>query len=180
MTARGGAVLVAWLVSVAVLAAAAAGDIRVTPIITEGKVSASFTADAVFTGDVRAVVQSGLLLTFTYTIELKRPSSFWWDRTVTTTSVGSSVKFDNLTGVYQVSKMQEGQVTWSERTEDANEARTWMTTFERVLVASGDELEPNADYYLRVRLRTSPRRTFSLWPWGADDAVGRADFTFIR
>jgi hypothetical protein len=31
-----------------------------------------------------------------------------------------------------------------------------------------------------VRMRTSPRRTFPLWPWGTDDGTGRADFTFIR
>jgi hypothetical protein len=30
-----------------------------------------------------------------------------------------------------------------------------------------------------VRLRASPKRTFSFWPWGGDDSVGRADFTFL-
>jgi hypothetical protein len=55
-----------------------------------------------------------------------------------------------------------------------------MTTFERVPLQPGEPLEPNADYYVRVRLHASPKRTFSLWPWGRDDGSGRADFTFIR
>ena len=43
-----------------------------------------------------------------------------------------------------------------------------------------EPLEANADYYVRVRLRMSPRRTFSIWPFGRDDGSGRKDFTFIR
>jgi hypothetical protein len=90
------------------------------------------------------------------------------------------VKFDNLTGVYQVSKLQDGRVVWSERTKDDAQVRTWMTTFERVSMQPGVPLEANGDYYVRVRLHASPRRTFSFWPWGRADGSGRADFTFIR
>jgi hypothetical protein len=117
----------------------------------------------------------------TFTVDLKRPSGVWWDHTISSAVVASSVKFDNLTGVYQVSKSQDGRVTWSERTDDLNDVRAWMTTFDRVPLAEGERLEPNAEYYLQVRMRASPRRTFSLWPFfGSDDGVGRADFTFIR
>ena len=55
-----------------------------------------------------------------------------------------------------------------------------MTSFDSVPLEPSEPLEPNADYYVRVRLRASPRRTFSLWPFGRDDGSGRADFTFIR
>ena len=155
--------------------------IRVTPIIADGRVAASFVATPGFGDDAQAVVQSGLLLTMTFTIDLKRPSNVWWDHTVSTAVVAASVKLDTLTGVYQVSKSQDGQVTWSERTEDLGHVREWMTTFDKVPLAPGDRLEPNADYYVQVRLRSSPRRTFSLWPFfGSDEGVGRADFTFLR
>jgi Domain of unknown function (DUF4390) len=156
-------------------------SIRVTPIIADGRVAASFSATPSFGEDAQVVVQSGLLLTMTFTVELKRPSSVWWDRTISSAVVAASVKFDTLTGVYQVSKSQDGQVIWSERTEDLGHVRDWMTKFDRVPLATGDRLEPNADYYVQVRLRASPRRTFSIWPFfGSDDGVGRADFTFLR
>jgi hypothetical protein len=94
--------------------------------------------------------------------------------------VGSTAKFDTLTGVYQVSKWQDGRVTWSDRTKDEAQVRSWMTSFERVDLVTGAALEPNAEYYIHVRLRSTPRRTFSLWPWGTEDAAGRATFTNIR
>jgi hypothetical protein len=179
---RGHVVSVLALVSAAVIATrASTGDIRVTPIIADGRVAASFTATPGFGDDARAVVQSGLPLTMTFTVDLKRPSGFWWDHTIGTATVAASVKFDTLTAVYQVSKLLDGQVTWSERTDDLGRVRKWMTEFDRVPLATGDRLEANADYYVQVRMRASPRRTFSLWPFfGADDSVGRADFTYLR
>lgn len=181
MTRRLFLTLAALLAAAALPLGASVGDIRVTPIIADGRVAASFTAAPGFGDDARAVVQSGLLLTMTFTVDLKRPSGFWWDHTVSTATVAASVKFDTLTGVYQVTKSLDGQITWSERTEDLGHVRDWMTQFDRVPLAAGDRLEANADYYVQVRLRTSPRRTFSLWPFfGADDSVGRADFTFLR
>jgi len=79
-----------------------------------------------------------------------------------------------------VSKMTDGQVVSSRGTDKEDEAKAWATEFERVSLSNGDNLEPNGEYYVRVRMRASPRRTFFLWPWGRDDAAGRADFTFIR
>ena len=176
---RRAAVTVAWLLLGATVAAGAS-DIRVTPVVADGHVFASFSAPAAFTDDAQAVLQSGLLLTFTFTIDLRRPSGFWWDRTLGSASVGATCKFDNLTGTYLVSKIQEGHVTWSNRTMDGAEARGWMTAFDRVAVAASDALEANVDYYIHVRLRATPRRTFSLWPWSADDGDGRAVFTNVR
>ncbi len=181
MTPRHVPVLLALLLAATIATRASVGDIRVTPIIADGRVAASFTAAPSFGDDAEAVVQSGLLLTMTFTVDLKRPTGFWWDHTVGSATVAASVKFDTLTGVYQVSKSQDGQVSWSERTDDLGHVRKWMTEFDRVPLATGDRLEANADYYVQVRMRASPRRTFSLWPFfGADDSVGRADFTFLR
>jgi hypothetical protein len=164
----------------ALVAAPLVDDIRVTPLVAEGHVSASFAAPAAFGEDAHAVMQSGLLLTFSYTLELRRPATIWFDRTVGIATVAATVKYDTLTSFYQVSKQSAGTVVWSERTADEPQVRSWMTSFDRVPIAVGEPLEANADYYVRVRLHATPRRTFSLWPWGHDDASGRADFTFIR
>jgi hypothetical protein len=169
-----------WFVLVLALAVMAPADITVTPLVADGQVAVSFTAPDAFTSDSRQVVKSGVPLTFTYSVELRRPSTFLWDRTLGSATVGASVKLDNLTGVFQVTKQQEGRVTWSKSTADETQMRVWTTAFDRVPLVVSEALEQNADYYVRVRLQERPHTRFSLWPWGRDDGSGRADFTFIR
>jgi hypothetical protein len=169
-----------WAAAVALLASAPAASIRVAPVLSDEAVAVAFSAPDALGDDAQAVVRSGLLLTFTFVAELRRPTGFWWDRTVASATVGSTVKFDNLTGVYQVSKLHGDHVTWSDRTMDLAAVRTWMTTFERVPLAPRGELEANAEYSIRVSLQVSPRRTFTLWPWADDAASGRATFVNIR
>ena len=47
----------------------------------------------------------------------------WFDQTVAATTVASSVKFDTLTGAYQLSKLREGSVHWAEQTQKEDEMR---------------------------------------------------------
>ena len=154
--------------------------VKVTPVVSDGRVLASFSAPSAFTDDAAHVMHTGLLLTFTFTVELRQPSPLWFDRTLAETTVASSVTYDSLTSAYQVSKLRDGSVTTSARTALEADVLAWMTSFDQVPLVSGERLERNADYYVRVRLRTSPRPTVSLWPWGRDDGAGRAVFTFIH
>jgi hypothetical protein len=157
-----------------------AAEIKVTPVVAAGQVFVSFTAPEALGPDLHELVRSGLLMTLAFTIDLSQPSSAWFDRTLAQVHVSSSVKYDNLTGVYHVSRLRDGHVVWSERTDDFAAVRTELTTFDRVPIATDGLLEPNAEYYVQVRMRASPRRTFPLWPWSSDDGSGRAAFTFIR
>jgi hypothetical protein len=162
-------------------AAAIADQIKVTPLVVdEGRVLTSFAAVGAFTDDAQAVMKSGLLLTFTFTVEVRRPSAVWFDATLAREVVSASVKYDNLTSRYQVSKTIDGKVVWSERTELEAQARSWMSEFEKVPLDMSESLEPNGDYYVQVRLHANPHRRFSVWPWGRDDGSGRADFSYIR
>jgi hypothetical protein len=154
--------------------------IKVTEVVVNGRVFASFSAPAAFGDDRRRVLQSGLPVTFTYTVELRRPSWFWPDATIASTTVGAAVTFDSLTGQYQVSRLQNGSVVKSDRVTQDADVRAALTAFDRVPLDTRQPLEANADYYLRVRLRTQPRLGYSVWPFGGDDAAGRKDFTFIR
>lgn len=155
-------------------------EIRVTPIVTAGAVAASFVAAPALGADTRAVVESGLLVTLTFAVELKRPATGWWDRVIHSETVSSSIKLDTLSGTYLVSRTLQGHVAWSDRTKDFAQARDWATTFERVPLVRDAALDLNAEYYVEVRMTSSPRRTFSLWPFGGDERTGRADFTFIQ
>jgi hypothetical protein len=175
------AALLGTVLLVPVLAAATGEtDIRVTPVVTAGHVLASFSAPDAFTADSSELVKNGVPITFTYLVELRRPSSIWFDRTVGTSTVSARVKFDSLTTMFQVTKEQDGHVTWAKSTGKEDEMRTWVTAFDAVPVMADEPLEANADYYVRVRLDARPRLKFSLWPFGRTDAAGRADFTFIR
>ena len=157
-----------------------AADIRDTPLIAGGQVFASFTAPDTYSAEVRESVQSGLATTLTFTVELRQSSLIWFDRTLATTTVAAAIKYDALSTSFQVTRMADGQVLSSDRTAKEDDAKKWATEFERVKLSNGDGLEPNGEYYIRVRARATPHRTFVLWPWGREDAVGRADFTFIR
>lgn len=173
------------LVVAAGLVRAQSDGISVTPILAGGSVAAGFAAGPVVGPDVRTLVESGLVVTLTFVVDLKRPATGWIDRTVRSESVSASIKFDTLSGSYQVSRSQQGHVTFSDRTREFGEARDWATTFERIPLATDAALDPNDDYYIEVRASVSPRRTFSLWPslWpfaSADASVGRAAFTVIR
>ncbi len=172
------AVVVCWLAGLALVRAA--GDIIVTPLVTEGRVLASFTAAAAFDEDARELLKSGLPVTFAYAVDLRNPSLLWFDGTLASVEVSASAKYDTLTDTYQVSKLRGDQVVWSESTRDQEQVGAWMTTFDRIPLEPSSALEANRDYYVQVRLYTRPQRRFSLWPWGGDDGSGRADFTFLR
>lgn len=172
-----------WAVLAAMAAAVvtvSAADVKVTPVISDGKVFASFAAPSALSPDAFTMVKSGIQLTLTFLVELRRPSTIFFDRTLGASTLASSVKYDTLTHVYQVSKQQDGRVVWSDRSELEEDMRGWLTSFEKIQLEPGEPLEPNVDYYVQVRLRTTPKRAIVLWPFTHDDAIGRKDFTFIR
>ena len=172
------AVAACWLAAAALVWAA--GEIVVTPLVTDGKVMASFTAIDTFGADARELVKSGLPVTFDYMVELRNPSVLWFDGTLASVQVSASAKYDTLTDTYQVSKTRADKIVWSESTRDQEQVRAWMTAFEKILLEPAEALEPNRDYYVQVRLHQRPKRRFSFWPWGGDDGSGRANFTYLR
>jgi hypothetical protein len=170
-------------VAAGVVTLAASTAIKVTAIVDKGRVLASFAAPGAFNRDAEVVMRSGLVLTFTFTLELRRPQAIWFDSTVGQLVVASTVKHDPLTGRYQVSKSHDGRVVWSEQTDQLPSVRAWMTSFDQVPLDPQRPLEANAEYYVRVRMQSNPRPTFSLWsiwPWGRSDGFGQADFAVIR
>lgn len=169
-----GAVAVLWA---AVLMAA---DVRITPVVAEDRLYANFAVSAAFTDGVRTAVQSGLPVTLTYVAEVRRASALWFDHTVAATTVASSVKFDTLTGAYQVSKLRDAKVHWAQQTQKEEEMRLWVTEFERVPLTEASRLNATSEYYVRVRARDSLPRGFSLWPWGRSEMSGRVELPVSR
>jgi hypothetical protein len=163
-----------------VLLAPAADAIRVTPLVRDGEVLVSFSAPGAVTGELREAIRSGMVVTFTYDIALRQGAFLWFTRTLADTEVAASVRFDNLTRTFHVTRMVDGRVTWSESSASEDQVRGWLTEFDRLRLFPGAALQPNADYSVEIRARISPRRAWVLWPFGRNDATGRAPFTYIR
>lgn len=181
MNARAGLFLGAAGLSGVVLLAST--EIRVTPLVDNGRVFASFVAAGALTEDAQDIVRSGLVLTLSYDVELRRPSSLWFDRTVGSVAVAATAKYETLTGKYFVDRLENGRIVSSKVSDREAELRALLTEFEKVPVDTTEPLEPNGDYYVRVRLHANPRTRFSLWsfwPWGQDTGSGRANFTYLR
>jgi len=174
---------VLWLAGLALVwlaAPAAAQELQVTPLIREGQVFVSFTMSGAFDNDVWAAIRSGLPTTFFFDVEIRRGRSLWFDRTVVSSTVSATVRYDNLTRRYQVTRMIDGRVESTPQvTESPDTVRTLMTGFDKLALFSTADLEPNAEHYLQVRARTSPRNSWFIWPWGRHKASGRATFTFL-
>jgi hypothetical protein len=170
------------LVLIAAPAARAADPpdvVRVTPLPRDGEVYVSFALDGGVTDEVRETIASGLQTAFVYDFELRRDVPGWVDRTIATATVTASVQYDNLTRRHQLSRSVDGRVEAARVTEDINDVIRWLTAFERLPLFSTTELEPNSEYYVRVRARARPRSTWSLLPWDRGGAWGHAKFTFL-
>jgi Domain of unknown function (DUF4390) len=167
---------------VSVAGLVAAGEpavLNVTPIARDGQVLVSFELAGGLTADVRDAIQSGLPTSFSYDVELRRGTTAWFDRTIAAVTVTATVRFDNLTRRYQLSRSVDGRMEEARSTEDAAAVRAWMTAFARVPVSPTAALEANGEYYVRVRAHTHPHDTWFFWPWDRGAILGRSPFTFI-
>jgi hypothetical protein len=167
----------ALLVSSAVLLSAEA--LRVVPLVRDGTVLISFSMADGFSEDVRAAIRSGLRTTFTYTVDLRAEVPAWVDRTIASAVVSTAVQYDNLTRRHTVVRTLDGRVEQAQVTESDSEVRQLVTSIDRVALFRTVRLEPNREYYVRVRAEIRPRNGAFLWPWGSG-ASAQAKFTFIR
>jgi hypothetical protein len=173
--------LVPVLCLAAVTVVMAAGQtLQVTPLTREGRVLVSYRLADAFNDQVRDAIHSGLPITFVYDIELKRSSSLWLDRTIGAVRVSAGVRYDNLTRRYHLTRTDDGRLEAAETVEKEDDVRKRLTEFEKLPLFSSSDLEPNAEYYLRVRAHITPRNTSFVWPWKSHDVTGLAKFTFIR
>lgn len=162
-------------------APAASQTLQVVPLPRDGEVLVSFKLDETLTEEIRQKIQSGLTIKFVYKVDLRRSSAVWFDRTIASATVAATVRYDTLTRLYHVSRTRDGRTEWADTT--AREDLAWSTLtrdFARLSLFRGASLEPNAEYYVRVRANASPRNAAFVWPFQGDDAMGFAKFTFVR
>ena len=154
-------------------------SMQVTPLARDGRVLVSFRLSDAFNEDARAAIHSGLTITFVYDVELKRASTMWLDRTIAEATVMATVRYDNLTRRYYVTRREDGRIERADTVDREEVARGWLTDFDKLPLFNSDVLERNAEYYLRIRAHTMPRNASFVWPWERGIA-GLAKFTFIQ
>jgi hypothetical protein len=157
--------------------------LQVAPLPRDGKVLVSFKLNQELTEDIRTKIRSGMLVSFIYKVDLRRGSAAWFDRTLASAVVKATVRFDNLTRRYHVTRTIDGRIGagGAETTDSEEVAWAWLTSeFERMPLFSSVRLESNGEYYVRVRAHAAPRDASFVWPWQGDDVVGFMKFTLIR
>ena len=174
------------VVILAVLAMALGGQatqsLYVAPLERNGELLVTFRLEQSLTPELRKLIHSGLAIRFVYNVDLKRSSAAWIDRTMASAEVIATVKYDTLTRRYHLSRIIDGRIDSTFEPTDSEElAWAWVTSqFKNMPLFPRVKLQPNAEYYVRVRAHTSPRNAAFVWPWQGDDVVGFAKFTFIR
>jgi hypothetical protein len=155
--------------------------LRVAPLPRDGQVLVTFKLTHELTDDIRAKIHSGMLVSFIYKVDLRRSSAVWLDRTLVSTVVKATVRYDNLTRRYYLTRFVDGRMERPETTDSEEIAWDWLTTrFEKLPLFSSVTLESNGEYYVRVRAHAAPRSASFVWPWQGDDVVGFMKFTLIR
>lgn len=160
--------------------AASGPALDVRALVKDGRVLVSFTLADGFTADLQAATRSGMAATIAYEVELRRYGTLWFDRTLATSTVTASARFDHLTRQHRLTRAVDGRGEEPRLTEDDAEVREWMTVFKQLPLFSTQGLEPIGEYYVRVRARTRPRvEWFLFWPWEHGVPTGEARFTLI-
>jgi len=161
----------------------AAGEpaLDVKALAKDGRVLVSFTLADGFTADLQTATRSGMAATIAYEVELRRGGILWFDRTLATSTVTAGARFDHLTRQHRLTRTVDGRGEEPRLTEDEAEVREWMTVFRQLSLFSTQALEPNGEYYVRVRARMRPRvNWFLFWPWEHGVPTGEARFTLIQ
>ena len=150
--------LVMWLMAMpaAVVAQGADAGIRITPTVSNDRLLVSLELDGTDVAAVREAIASGLRTTFTYELELRTTVPGWIDRTIATTVVTMSDRYDNLTRRHTLSRSVDGRVEDVTVTEDEAIVRSWLTKLSRVPLYNTSRLDPSRDYYVRITSRARP------------------------
>jgi hypothetical protein len=161
------------------LAAQSSQGLRVIPLVRDDQVLVTFELTDGFTSEVRAAIYSGLKTTFTYTVDLRLDVPGWFDRTIASSVVTSSVEYQNLTRRHTIERRIDGRVDNTLVTDEEDIVRQWLTNMKQLGLFRTALLQPNREYYVRVNATARPSHGSILWPFGSGTSA-QTKFTFIR
>lgn len=101
-------------------------------------------------GKVQEAIESGMPITFTYSIELREKGAMWGDRLVRASEVTHTVQYDSLKKVYRFSE-EGNNVQRKVITHKKESYQKLMETLSQIPIAPIYRLDPDNTYYVRVR-----------------------------
>ena len=156
----------------------AAEDMRIVPLVRGNELLISIELPEAYSAEIQQSILSGLQTTFTYDVELRLAVPFWADRTVASAVVNSTDRYDSLSGRHNLVRTVDGRVVEAVVARDEEVVRVWLTTQSRLALFDTSRLEPNREYYVRVRAQGRPQ-TGSLLARVTAAITGQVPFTFI-
>ena len=103
-----------------------------------------------FNEKIKEAIESGVVMTFTYDIELLKQSSGFSDDVVSKNRVTHTVQFDTLKKVYLFSS-QGRSVSRKVSTKSVEKYQKLMLTLKDIPIAHTYKLDPEEKYYARVK-----------------------------
>ena len=128
----------------------------------------SFEAVHAFLPEITERVDSGLEVTFTYLIKVKRRRSFWLDAGVLTRVIKTTVLFDGLTRQYALSRTLNGSLLEETTTSDRGEVERWMTRVERLPLFKRSEYPDRSKMFVKVKAEIMSGFVLLFIPWDTD------------
>ena len=100
-------------------------------------------------------MQSGVTTRFTYEIGLVRTRRIIYDNEVVSRRVVHQVKYDALKKAYTFTVLREPDESIQRVTQSREEMADWMREINGVPIAPVRDLDPQSQYYLRLRARVN-------------------------
>lgn len=103
-----------------------------------------------FTSSILEAIESGIPMTFTYKIELRKINVLWADSLVSDNTIQNTVHYDSLKKNYRFSSIGKN-VQRRVITRESNLYQNLMLALEDIPIASLAKLNPDEQYYIRVK-----------------------------
>jgi hypothetical protein len=153
--------------------------VDLVPVVSGNTIQVSFRMSGAFSEEVERAVASGLPVTFRFTVQLKKVRTPWINEKVATRTIRTTVTYDNLTERYKLSRELDNEIVATEVLSDPEAMRRFMVTMESLQLFDTSLLEPNGEYYLRVKGVIRDRNLFLLIPWDVGSGWMKAYFTYL-
>ncbi len=170
--------LALWFVLLGHLPAAAAELLDLSLLIKENKIFVTFRMADAFNDDIERTIASGLPVSFRYDVQLKKVRAIWLNQKVDTRRITNTVTYDNITERYTLSRDIDGGIVATDVVAGLNDMMQFMTVIDDLALFEVSSLEPNADYYLRVKGLVKERNLFLFVPWDQDSGWKKTYFTY--
>ncbi|MFN7972769.1 MAG: DUF4390 domain-containing protein [Acidobacteriota bacterium] len=124
--------------------------------------------DGAFSPQVRDMLQSGVPLSFQYTIKVRKKRTLWFARTVVSRQIETRAKLDALSKEYTLETLAEGQLLDARASADSAAVMEHLSHLVRVKIAEPGDLEAGETYDLQAKAKVLDEFVLYVIPWAIE------------